>query len=86
MAIGEEYAGYAEHREEVTRFYENSLAKATTLYIEAKNIGMDYFCAIAEQGDIDYDMWNDAMEDFYDTWNEGMEDFYDTWNDTYEDV
>lgn len=84
--LGNSYDTYSENRDSVTGFYTSSQNDSALLYSDIKNMSIEYFKSVANQGLSDYDVWNDAMEDFYDVWNDGMEDYYDTWDELYEDV
>ncbi len=84
--IGGKYASYAENKDVVTDYYNNSLHKADTLYGDVEGIAIDYFKCVANQGIEDYNIWNDAMRDLYDTWDDGIKDLYDVWDDIYKEI
>lgn len=83
--IGDTYECYAENKEAVTDFYENSFSVAEKLYADIESISVEYFNCIASNGIKDYDEWNDSMDEFYDTWDDIYEDMYDETDDLIED-
>lgn len=84
--LNDDYDTYDKNKDLVPAFYAQAASDSQKIYDELQSVAVDYYQCIAVNGLSDYEVWNDAMEDFYNAWNDGMDDSYNAWNEVFEDV